>query len=119
MLVRTGRNDLQFKEIHASALPTEIKDWMCSKIMQTEPTLPQESFGNDYTNFLGSLPWSSMTKGDEILNQVWCRPGRTGIVFLLVGLHWQALYSGAGKKWERNVKLVDSIFQAILAAPSL
>ena len=59
-----------------------------------------------------------MIKGDAILDQIWCRPGKTGVVFLLVGLHWQAVYSGAGKKWERNLKLVDSIFRTILAAPS-
>jgi len=87
--------------------------------MQTDPTPPGESFGNDFTNFLGNLPWSSITKGDGILQQVWCCPGKTGIVFLLVGLHWQAVYSGAGKKWERNVKLVDNIFRTILTAPSL
>jgi hypothetical protein len=119
ILAKTGRNDLQFKEIHASSLPPAIKDWMCSRIMQTDAIPPAESFGNDYTDFLGNLPWTSMIKGNAVLDQVWCRPGKTGIVFLLVGLHWQAVYSGAGKKWERNLKLVDTIFRTILAVPSL
>lgn len=119
ILGKTGRKDLTFKEIHASSLPTALKDWMCSRIMQTDPTPPGESFGNDYTSFLGNLPWSTMTKEDGILEQVWCRPGKTGIVSLLVGLHWQAVYSGAGKKWERNVKLVGNIFTTIISAPSL
>jgi hypothetical protein len=53
------------------------------------------------------------------MDEIWCRPGKTGIVILLVGLHWQALYSGAGKKWVSNIERVATIFDAILGVPSL
>jgi hypothetical protein len=37
----------------------------------------------------------------------------------LQGIHWQAKYSAAGNDWHWNVKLVDQIFNIILADPTL
>jgi hypothetical protein len=60
-----------------------------------------------------------MTKGDAVLDQIWCRPGKTGIIVFLVGLYWQSEYSGAGNAWSDNMTLVNRIFHAILDAPTL
>jgi hypothetical protein len=87
--------------------------------MRADAPRPAESFGNEYTNYLVDLPWSSMADKNAIMDEIWCRPGKTGIVVFLVGLHWQAMYSGAGKKWASNIERVETIFNAILEAPSL
>ena len=71
--------------------------------MRNDATRPQESFGKEFTRYLEQLPWDSMIGGDEILKQIWCRPGRSGVIVLLVGLYWQAVYSGGGKEWKGNI----------------
>lgn len=119
LLAKTGRGDLLIKEIRASTLPITLKDWLYSKIMHTDASAPEESFGKEYTYYLERLPWNTMTKGDAVLAEVWCRSGKTGIIVLLLGLHWQAVYSGAGKKWNDNLSRVEKIFHAILDAPTL
>ena len=53
------------------------------------------------------------------MSEVWARPGKTGVIDLLLCLYWQAEYSGAGNDWNDNVKCIDSIFDAILAIPEL
>ena len=53
------------------------------------------------------------------MNEFWCRPGKTGIIIFLVGLYWQAVYSGSGKTWASNLERVEAIFCAILKAPAL
>jgi hypothetical protein len=80
---------------------------------------PGEEFGNEFTDYLVGLPWTSLATGNGIMDEMWCRPGRTGTIVLLVGLYWQALYSGAGKKWASNLERVETIFRAILNAPAL
>jgi hypothetical protein len=55
----------------------------------------------------------------DILQEIWCRPEQTGIMFLLLGMHWQAEYCGTGKDWHKNVKHVESIFNIILSHPAL
>lgn len=102
-----------------SNLPFALKDWVLSKIMRNDANPPPESFGAAYTQYLVDLPWSSTVDRDSIMKEPWCRPGKTGIVVFLVGLHWQALYSGAGKDWESNIERVETIFRAILEAPTL
>jgi hypothetical protein len=37
--------------------------------MQTDAVPLGEAFRNDYTNFLGNLPWTSMIKGDAVLER--------------------------------------------------
>ena len=87
--------------------------------MRNDAPRPAESFRNEFTDYLVGLPWTSVADKSAIMDEIWCRPGKTGIVILLVGLHWQALYSGAGKKWVSNIERVATIFDAILEVPSL
>ena len=51
--------------------------------------------------------------------EVWARPGKTGVIGLLLCLYWQAEYSGAGNDWNDNIKCINSIFDAIPAIPEL
>lgn len=118
-LSKSGRTDLKYAEVHASSLPEPLKQWMYSKLLQVDCSRPGEQFGNEFTSYLVELPWSSLTNGNAIMDEVWCRPGKTGTIVLLVGLYWQALYSGAGKKWESNLQRVETIFHSILNAPEL
>jgi hypothetical protein len=107
------------REVNDSNLPFALKDWVYSKILRNDAHQPAESFGTVYTQYLVDLPWTPMMDRDSIMKEFWCRPGKTGIVVFLVGLHWQALYSGAGKDWESNIERVETIFCAILEAPTL
>jgi hypothetical protein len=118
-LTKLGRTDLKFDEVRKSSLPEPLKDWIYSKLMHTDATRPNESFGDVFTDFLRGLPWNHLTQGDNVVEQIWCRTGRSGIVIFLVGLFWQAEYSGGGKQWKENMKRVESIFKAILNAPVL
>jgi hypothetical protein len=106
-------------DVRSSSLPEALKDWLYERLLRVDSQRPKEDFGKAFTQYLQQLPWTNITNGDGVLDQVWCRPGRTGILVLLVGLHWQADYSGGGKMWKENMKRVDTIFQAILNAPTL
>lgn len=119
IVVKTGQSDVAYDEIMSSAIPQGLKNWMIYRKLQQDCPAPAETFGNEFTRYLDGLQWEVITKGDGVLQHIWCRPGKTGIVVLLVGLYWQAIYSGSGKKWASNVKHVDAIFRAIIAAPSL
>jgi hypothetical protein len=119
VLAKTGRLDNEMKDVHSSSLPQPLKDWIYSKIMQQDATQPGEPFGNVFTDYLANLPWDALTQGDAVLDQIWCRPGKTGIIVLLLGLYWQAEHSEGRNAWQENVKRVDMIFQAILKAPKL
>jgi hypothetical protein len=118
-LIKSGRTDLSFKEIYESSIPDDWKQWMAAKAMKTDAKRPSESFGKVFTNYLRSLPASTHTIGGTVMDQVWSRSGRTGVIGLVLCLHWQAVYSGAGKDWHANLKLIDRIFNAILAIPEL
>jgi len=118
-LGKSGRTDLSFNEIRMSSIPEEWKDWMSSKLLRTDSTRPSASFGKTFTNYLQGLPASAFKIGGTTMSEVWSRPGKTGILGLILCLYWQAEYSGAGKDWEKNIKRVESIFNAILAIPEL
>lgn len=119
LLGKTGRLNLSFPEIRSSSLPQALQDWLNCRLLLTDSAHPPESFGNAFTTYLKQLPWDTMTKGDAVLDQIWCRPGKTGIIVFLVGLYWQSEYSGAGNAWSDNMTLVNRIFHAILDAPTL
>lgn len=114
-LSRSGRIDLSFTEIRKSSIPEEWKDWMNSKLMNTDATKPAESFGKAFTDYLKSLPSTAMEAGGTVGQEIWCRPGKTGVLGLLLCLYWQAEYAGGGNDWRDNLKLVEHILNAILA----
>ena len=119
-LAKSGRADLKFAEINHSSLPQAIKDWMVHALMRVDAMPPRgDGFGAIWTSFLKSLPISEWKDNDGVLEQVWCRTGTTGIVFLVLGLFWQAEYSGAGKEWTSNMRRVHDIFECILSALEL
>ena len=118
-LSKASRTDLSFDEIRTSDIPEEWKDWMYAKLMKTDASLPKESFGQVFTQYLGRLPSSVRKVGGTVMKQIWCRPGKTGIIGLLLCLHWQAEFAGAGHDWMQNIRQVTDIFNAILSEPGL
>lgn len=118
-LAKACRTDLSYNEIRGASIPNEWKDWMYAKLMKTDATGPSEAFGKVFTAYLDELPSSTMATPGTVMTEIWCRPGRTGIIGLLLCLYWQAEYSGAGHGWQANVKRVRYIFNAILAEPQL
>jgi len=118
-LCKSGRVDLTYQEISSSSIPDEWKDWMYAKLMRTDANRPADTFGQVFTEYLNGLPETTRTNGGTIMSEVWCRPGRTGILGLLLCLYWQAEYSGAGNDWKVNLKVVEDIFNAILGQPDL
>ena len=119
LLGKSGQGDLTFKTIFDSNLPDPLKEWLSTRILRTDAARPGESFGKEFTTYLVNLPWGVFADGNGIMNELWCRPGKTGIIIFLVGLYWQAIYSGAGKTWASNLERVETIFCAILKAPAL
>jgi hypothetical protein len=119
LLGKSGQGDLTFKTIFDSNLPDPLKEWLSTRILRTDAARPGESFGKEFTTYLVNLPWGVFADGNGIMNELWCRPGKTGIIIFLVGLYWQAVYSGSGKTWASNLERVETIFRAILKAPAL
>jgi hypothetical protein len=118
-LAKSDRNDLSFTQIRKSSIPNEWKDWMNAKLMNTDAKCPLESFGKSFTVYLKSLPSTTFTTNGTVMTEIWCRPGKTGIIGLLLCLNWQAVFSGAGNDWKKNMKRVEDIFNAISAEPTL
>jgi len=118
-LFKSGRTDLSFDEVRKSSIPEEWKDWIYAKIMKTDAKRPSESFGKVFTNYLGGLPSGAVAIGGAVMDNIWCRPGKTGILGLILCLYWQGEYSGAGNEWNANIQCVKGIFDAILAEPEL
>jgi hypothetical protein len=87
--------------------------------MKTDAKCPSDKFGKVFTDYLNGLPSTPSDIGGAVMAAVWCRPGKTGILGLLLCLYWQAEYSGGGNDWQANMKRVEGIFSAILAEPTL
>jgi hypothetical protein len=118
-LSKSGRTDLSFTQIRKASLPEEWKEWMNAKLMKTDAKRPSDKFGKVFTDYLNGLPSTPSDIGGAVMAAVWCRPGKTGILGLLLCLYWQAEYSGGGNDWQANMKRVEGIFSAILAEPTL
>ena len=119
LLAKSDRGDLSFAQIRESSIPDEWKEWMNAKLMKTDAKRPAESFGKAFTGYLKGLPSGTMKNNGTVMTEIWCRPGKTGIIGLLLCLNWQAVYSGAGNDWTQNMRRVESIFNAISAEPNL
>ena len=116
VLSSSGHTNLSFLQICKSTLPDNWKEWMNAKLMRTDTPSPVESFGKIFTSYLKCI-WSIMLEwGGTFPMEIWCHSGRTRIVNLLLSLYWQSTYSGAGHDWDNNVKVVESIFSAILTS---
>jgi hypothetical protein len=118
-LSKSGRTDLSFAKIKQSDIPEEWKDWAYAKIMKVDARPPSESFGKTFTTYLSRYSSDAEDMAGTVMSNTWCRPGKTGILGLLVCLYWQAEYSGAGNDWETNRERVECILNAILAVPDL
>ena len=119
LLAKSDRGDLSFAQIRESSIPDEWKEWMNAKLMKIDAKCPAESFGKAFTGYLKGLPSGTMKNNGTVMTEIWCRPGKTGIIGLLLCLNWQAVYSGAGNDWTQNMRRVESIFNAISAEPNL
>jgi hypothetical protein len=87
--------------------------------MNTDSKRPAQAFGVLFTEYLNGLPSSTMAIQGTVMTEIWCRPGKTGIIGLLLCLYWQAESSGAGNDWKANIARVRYIFNAILGQPEL
>ena len=118
-LIKDARSDLSFNKICLSHIPQDWKDWMSAKLMSSNASQPAELFRSKFTMYLKGLPPSVRMTGGAVMEQVWCRSGKTGMVGLLLCLFWQAEYSEAGNEWKENIKCIQEVFQAILSEPNL
>ena len=87
---------------------------MNAKLMRTDTPAPVELFGKIFTSYLKGIQETTLEWGGTVMMEIWCHSGRMGIVGLLLCLYWQSMYSGAKHDWDSNVKVVESIFNAIL-----
>ena len=83
-------------------------------LMRTDAWPPAESFRKVFNNYQKGLPLTTMESGGTVMTEIWCHPGKMGILGLLLCLYWQLEYSGAVLDWEGNVKRMELIFNAIL-----
>ena len=87
VLLKSNLNDLSFTQIHKSSIPEDWKNWMNAKLMNTDARLPDESFGKSFTQYLKGLQLTSQDSGSTVMSALWCRPGKTGILGLLLCLY--------------------------------
>ena len=92
---------------------------MNAKHLKMDAQTPLDTFRQVLTDYLAGLPSSTSEVGGSVMKQVWCQPGKMGIFDLLPCLYWQAEYAGAGNDWDKNLKCVENIFNAILSNPGL
>ena len=86
----------------------------------SELAVPMALFGAALTKYLQELDWKAIAKNpDHILTYPWACGSNTGLISLLLVLHWQAKYSGTGPEWKDNLMLTTKIFEAVLNAPSM
>ena len=116
VLSSSGHTDLSFLQIRKSTLPDNWKEWMNAKLMRTDTPVPAESFRKIFTSYLKGIQSIMLEWGGTVTTEIWCHSGRMGIVGLLLCLYWQSTYSGAGHDWDNNVKVVESIFNAIVTS---
>lgn len=95
-LLKAPRPNLTLTEIHKSNIPQVWKDWISSKIMKVDTPCPSETFGPIFTRYLKGLPTSIRISGGTVMEQEWCRSGKTRVIGLLLCLFWQVEYSGVG-----------------------
>jgi len=119
LITRSARPDLLFTQICKSAIPDHWKEWMNAKLMKTDVDRPPKAFGMVLTDYLKGVPSSRPEGRSTVMSEIWCRPGVTGIIGLLVCLHWQAKDSGAQNEWMENVKRVEHIYNSILSVTDL
>jgi len=110
-LSKSGWTDLSFDQIGLLSIPDVWKYWMCPKVIKIDVNCPAEEFGKVFTKYLNELLSSTMVMKGTVMTEVWCCPGKTGIVRLLLCLYWQAEYAGAGHDWKVNSKRIKYIFQ--------
>ena len=116
ILESSTRSNLTFTQIRKSAIPEDWKEWMNSKLMNSDATPPADTFGNVFTEYLNGLQLTAKESTNTVMSAIWCHSRKTGILGLLLCLYWQAGYSGAGRDWESNMKCVESIFNTILTS---
>ena len=116
ILELSTRSDLSFTQIHKSTIPGDWKDWMNSKLMNSNAKPPADSFRNVFTEYLNGLQLTVKDSTNTVMSAIWYYSGKTGILGLLLCLYWQAEYSGARRDWECNMKCVESIFNTILTS---
>jgi hypothetical protein len=92
---------------------------MYAKTMKSDAKCLGESFKQVFTNYLNGFKASTQVVGGTVMDEIWCCPGKTGVIGLILCLYWQAEFSGVRNDWKANIKLVENILNAILAEPDL
>jgi hypothetical protein len=77
---------------------------------------PVDSFRKVFTDYLKSLPSTVLKAGGTISIEMWCCPGKMGVLGLLLCLYWQVECASVGNDWMANIKVVEHIFNAIILA---
>ena len=118
---RASYRALDADNLAQGPLPEEWKAWLLKQLdLDSELAVSMVHFGVALTKYLQELNWQAITKNpDHILTYPWTHGSSTGLISLLLVLHWQAKYSGTGPEWKDNLMLTTKIFEAVLKAPSM
>ena len=119
MLSKSGHIDLSFNEIYQSSGLAEWEEWMYAKVMKTDEKYLVKLFEKVFTNYLNGLMSSIMVIKATVMTEIWCHPGKTGIIGLLLCFYWQAKYSGSENECTANIKHIEYIFNSILVEPNM
>ena len=120
MLVRLVKPPMTVVDVKTTQLPLALQDWAVCQIAKLEFSSTQvcENIGAKTLKW-----WKGLNVGrkdvDDIFNYAWCRDGRTGIVMLILGMHWWADRSGGGNEWQMVMREMSNMFEKLANAPSL
>jgi hypothetical protein len=119
-LVRLVKPPMTVVDVKTTQLPLALQDWAVCQIAKLEfsSTQVRETIGAEMLKW-----WKGLNVGrkdvDDIFNYAWCRDGQTGIVMLILGMHWWADRSGGGNEWKMVIREMSNMFEKLANAPSL
>jgi len=120
MLVRLVKPPMRLVDVKETGLPSALQDWALAQISKVEFSSAQvpADFGAQMLNW-----WKGLNVGQkdvsDIFKYLWCRDGRTGLVMLVLGMHWWADKSGGGKAWKAVMREMIEMFESLGNAPDL
>ena len=121
ILGKAGKPALTLADVETIGLPESLQEWASAQISKVPFDYDSvgQGFGAEMSKWWTGLRLKSNRGSKAILAHNWCRNGHTGIVMLILGMHWWAQKSGAGTQWKKVMREMTDMFNAVASAPSL
>jgi hypothetical protein len=119
ILAKAGKGPMTTKDVKSTGLPKDLQKWAVAMITKTpfDSTTLTDAFGEEMKKWWNKICPTVVAGAEAILLHSWCRIGCTGIIMLVLGMHWWAAKSGRGKAWSKVLKEMTAMFDVLANAP--